>query len=82
MLNHCVLLEATLYEGVGGGGEGGGRYGERAVVVIEQGTTMKTLRIFRVYHKLLTMIVGSSCVAALLCLALRSLFGLFGLLFC
>ena len=44
--------------GGGGGGERGGpSLGKRAAVIIEQGTIMKTLQIFKVYHILLTRIV-------------------------
>ena len=61
MLGHCaqsVPLEATLYGG-GGRGEGGGpSVGERATFIIKQGAIMKTEQIFKVYHILLTWIVG------------------------
>ena len=57
MLGQCtqsVPLEATLY-----GGEGGGpSLGKRAAFIIEQGAIMKTKQIFKVYHILLTRIVG------------------------
>ena len=60
MLGQCaqsVPLEAALYGGGGGGERGGPSLGKRAAVIIEQGTIMKTLQIFKVYHILLTRIV-------------------------